>query len=92
MRAARHTPGVLEQVGYHAPSAAPVDTLPNGVALYRWPPHYLTPAVHTFVRLWRLSRGRAVADGGVLSWSNWLADAVSQMDAQTAQREAMRDA
>lgn len=90
MAAARYTPEVLDHMGYSRDTVEPLVTLPNGVALHRWPPKYLTPAVRTFVTLHRTARGRALADGGVLAWPNWLADATAYLDANEASKEARR--
>ena len=77
-------------MGYTRATAEPLTTLPNGVALHRWPPHYLTPPVRAFVSLHRTARGRGLADGGVLAWPNWLADATAYLDTNEATKEARR--
>ena len=90
LRVAAHMPEVLDQMGYRAPTTEPIVTLPNGRALHRWPPSYLTADVQAFVGLWRTAAGRAIADGGVLGWPAWLADAVAFLDGNQKLSEAQR--
>lgn len=80
LAAAAYTPEVLDHMGYRAPTLAPIVTLPNGVALHRWPAHYLTSDVTAFVALWRSARGTPIGDGGLLGWPAWLVAAVGYLN------------
>ena len=93
MRAAEHLPGVLDEMGWNAPTVEPVATLPNGRALHRWPTKYLTPEVHALVRLFGLHReGLPLLDGPVMGWPAWLVDAIGFMGAEQRTFDARQEA
>lgn len=67
------------------PAGAKGHLVREGLEVRRWPAVYLTPAVTSFVALWRLHRaGNPLRTDGVLTWPYPMIQAIQRLDAEAA--------